>query len=95
MALRGFRPSANSPIADYYEGENPDLMRLDVSGTSYDFVFQDAIFLKPGDFKWWLFLDTWVGELRSGSRYEKYVEWYRKWLKRDPPPQRFYDYNKY
>jgi hypothetical protein len=31
----------------------------------------------------------------SGSRYEKYVEWYRKWLKRDPPPQRFYDYNKY
>ena len=38
---------------------------------------------------------TWVGELRYGSRYEKYVEWYRKWLKRDPPPQRFYDYNKY
>jgi polar amino acid transport system substrate-binding protein len=71
------------------------LVRLDVSGTPFDFVFQDAIFLKPGDFKWWLFLDTWVGELRSGSRYEKYVEWYRKWLKRDPPPQRFYDYNKY
>ena len=34
---------------------------------------QDAIFLKPGDFKWWLFLDTWVGELRSGSRYSQYV----------------------
>jgi len=85
----------DKPIADYYEGENPDLVRLDVSGTPFDFVFQDAIFLKPGDFKWWLFLDTWVGELRGGSRYEKYVEWYRKWLKRDPPPQRFYDYNKY
>ena len=70
-------------------------MRLDVSGTSWDFVFQDAIFMKPGDFKWWLFLDTWVGELRSGFRYEKYVEWYHKWLKKDPPPQRFYDYNKY
>ena len=27
--------------------------------------------------------------------YEKYVEWYHKWLKKDPPPQRFYDYNKY
>lgn len=85
----------DKPIADYYEGENPDLMRLDVSGTPFAYVSQDSIFLKPGDFKWWLFLDTWVGELRSGSRYEKYVEWYRKWLKRDPPPQRFYDYNKY
>ena len=85
----------DKPIADYYEGENPDLMRLDVSGTPFAYVSQDSIFLKPGDFKWWLFLDTWVGELRYGSRYEKYVEWYRKWLKRDPPPQRFYDYNKY
>ena len=83
------------PIADFYEAENKDLVRLDVSGTSWDFVFQDAIFMKPGDFKWWLFLDTWVGELRSGSRYEKYVELYHKWLKKDAPPQRFYDYNKY
>jgi len=78
--------SIDKPIADYYEAENKDLVRLDVSGTPFDFVFQDSIFLKPGDFKWWLFLDTWVGELRSGFRYEKYVEWYRKWLKKDPPP---------
>jgi polar amino acid transport system substrate-binding protein len=98
LAIKTGRAQAfaiDKPIADFYEGENPDLVRLDVSGTPFDFVFQDAIFLKPGDFKWWLFLDTWVGELRSGSRYEKYIEWYRKWLKRDPPPQRFYDYNKY
>ena len=40
-------------------------------------------------------LDTWIGELRSGSRYEKYEEMYRKWMKKDPPPQRFYDYNKF
>ena len=72
-----------------------DLTRLDVNGTIYAYVANDSIFMKPGDFKWWLFLDTWVGELRSGFRYEKYVEWYRKWLRRDPPPQRFYDYNKY
>ena len=85
----------DKPIADYYEAENQDLMRLDTTGTPFAYVSQDSIFLKPGDFKWWLFLDTWVGELRSGSRYEKYVEWYRKWLKKDPPPQRFYDYNKF
>ena len=40
-------------------------------------------------------LDTWVGELRYGSRYAKYVEWYQKWLHKDPPPQRPYDFNKY
>jgi hypothetical protein len=58
-------------------------------------VANDSIFMKPGDFKWWLFLDTWVGELRTGVRYFKYVEWYRKWLHKDPAPQRFYDFNKY
>jgi polar amino acid transport system substrate-binding protein len=85
----------DKPIADYYEAENQDLIRLDTTGTPFAYVSQDSIYLKPGDFKWWLFLDTFVGELRSGSRYEKYVELYRKWLKKDPPPQRFYDYNKY
>ena len=85
----------DKPIADYYEAENQDLVRLDTRGTPFAYVSQDSIFMKPGDFKWWLFLDTWVGELRSGIRYEKYVEWYRKWLKKDPPPQRFYDYNRY
>jgi polar amino acid transport system substrate-binding protein len=85
----------DKPIADYYEAENQDLIRLDTTGTPFAYVSQDSIYLKPGDFKWWLFLDTYVGELRSGSRYEKYFELYRKWLKKDPPPQRFYDYNKY
>ncbi len=87
--------SIDKPIADFYEHENDDLVRLDVSGTPFAYVQQDAIFMKPGDFKWWLFLDTWVGELRSGSRYPQYVAWYQKWLHKDPPPQRSYDYNKY
>jgi polar amino acid transport system substrate-binding protein len=98
LAVKTGRATAfaiDKPIADFYEYENKDLVRLDTAGTPFAYVSQDAIFLKPGDFKWWLFLDTWVGELRSGSRYEKYVEWYRKWMKKDPPPQRFYDYNKY
>ena len=87
--------SIDKPIADFYEAENMDLMRLDASGTSWGYVFQNAIFMKPGDFKWWLFLDTWVGELTSGSRYELYQEWFRKWLKKDPPPQRSYDWQKH
>jgi polar amino acid transport system substrate-binding protein len=98
LAVKTGRATAfaiDKPIADYYESENQDLMRLDTTGTPFAYVSQDAIFLKPGDFKWWLFLDTWVGELRYGSRYSQYVALYRKWLKKDPPPQRFYDYNKY
>ncbi|HTI80800.1 MAG TPA: transporter substrate-binding domain-containing protein [Acetobacteraceae bacterium] len=98
LAVKTGRATAfaiDKPIADYYEAENKDLVRLDTTGTPFAYVSQDAIFMKPGDFKWWLFLDTWVGELRYGSRYEFYVAWYQKWLKKDAPPQRFYDYNKY
>jgi polar amino acid transport system substrate-binding protein len=98
LAVKTGRATAfaiDKPIADYYEAENQDLVRLDTTGTPFAYVSQDAIFMKPGDFKWWLFLDTWVGELRYGSRYEQYVAWYQKWLKKDAPPQRFYDYNKY
>jgi polar amino acid transport system substrate-binding protein len=98
LAVKTGRATAfaiDKPIADYYEAENKDLVRLDTTGTPFAYVSQDSIFLKPGDFKWWLFLDTWVGELRYGSRYEFYVAWYQKWMKKDPPPQRFYDYNKY
>jgi polar amino acid transport system substrate-binding protein len=98
LAVKTGRATAfniDKPIADFYEHENDDLMRLDVAGTPFAYVQQDAIFMKPGDFKWWLFLDTWVGELRSGSRYPQYVAWYQKWLHKDPPPQRSYDYNKY
>jgi polar amino acid transport system substrate-binding protein len=98
LAVKTGRATAfniDKPIADYYEHENEDLIRLDVAGTPFAYVQQDAIFLKPGDFKWWLFLDTWVGELRSGSRYSQYVAWYQKWLHRDPPPQRFYDFNRH
>ena len=42
----------DKPIADYYEAENQDLVRLDTSGTPFAYVSQDSIFLKPGDFKW-------------------------------------------
>ena len=55
LAVKTGRATAfgiDKPIADYYEADNQDLVRLDVSGTSWDFVFQDSIFLKPGDFKW-------------------------------------------
>jgi polar amino acid transport system substrate-binding protein len=83
--------SIDKPIADFYAGENADLTRVDTTGTELHLVNNDSIFLKPGDFKWWLYLDTYVRELRFGTRYEQYTDWYRKWLHKDPPPQRPYD----
>jgi polar amino acid transport system substrate-binding protein len=83
--------SIDKPIADFYAAENDDLVRVDASGTALALVNNDSFFMKPGDFKWWLFLDTYVRELRFGTRYEQYTAWYRKWLHKDPPPQRPYD----
>jgi ABC-type amino acid transport substrate-binding protein len=83
--------SIDKPIADFYAGENDDLVRVDASGTPFSLVNNDSFFLRPGDFKWWLFLDTYVRELRFGTRYDQYTAWYRKWLHKDPPPQRPYD----
>jgi polar amino acid transport system substrate-binding protein len=83
--------SIDKPIADFYVGENADLVRIDTTGTALHLVNNDSFFLKPGDFKWWLFLDTYVRELRFGTRYEQYTAWYQKWLHKDPPPQRLYD----
>src|SRR5258708_10794931 len=41
----------DKPIADYYEGENPDLVRLDGSDTLFPYASQDSTFLKPAHFK--------------------------------------------
>jgi polar amino acid transport system substrate-binding protein len=83
--------SVEKPLADFYAGENDDLVRVDTTGTALHLVNNDSIYLKPDDFKWWLYLDTYVRELRFGARYEQYTAWYRKWLHKDPPPQRPYD----
>jgi polar amino acid transport system substrate-binding protein len=46
--------------------------------------------MKPGDFKWWLWLDTFVSELRTGSYYPQYNQIYQKWFGKNAPPQKFY-----
>ncbi len=87
--------SIDKAIADRYVADNTDLMLLDTHGTSFDSIAGDGFYMRPGDFKWWLFLDTWVRELKRGSRYAQYQGMYRKWLGKDPPPQRLYDVQKY
>ena len=78
----------DTPTADYFAATSAS--DFEVLPTLLTASQNNAIYLKPGDFKWWLWLDTFVSELRTGSLYPKYAETYQKWFKKDPPPQKFY-----
>ena len=71
----------DAPVAYFYVKDNPDIRILDEWLTD---VTGNAIFLRPGDFKWWLFLDTVVGEMVGGSRFSAYTEIYKKWFGIEP-----------
>ena len=77
----------DTPIIDWYAGNNPGFHELPELLSN---VQNNAIFMKPGDFVWWRYLDTVVQELRWGSRYDEYAALYQKWFKKNPPPQRSY-----
>ncbi|MGE3988101.1 transporter substrate-binding domain-containing protein [Pseudorhodoplanes sp.] len=92
LAVKSGRATAmqtDVPIADYFALQNKDLVVLPDMVEKLG-VANNAIFMKPGDFTWWLFLDTVVRELRYGSRYHEYTDMYQKWFGKNPPPQRFY-----
>jgi polar amino acid transport system substrate-binding protein len=77
----------DSPVIDWYAANNSEMKTLpDNLGN----IQGNAIFMKPGDFTLWLYLDTVVGELVAGSRYNEYTDVYKKWFGRNPPAQRFY-----
>lgn len=91
LAVRSGRAHAlqiDTPTAEYFATQNKD--EFDVLPGLLGASQNNAIYLKAGDFKWWLWLDTAVGELRTGSWYPQYSEVYHKWFGRNPPPQKFY-----
>lgn len=91
LAVKSGRAHAlqiDTPTADYFAASSAQ--DFEVLPTLLTASQNNAIYLKPGDFKWWLWLDTFVSELRTGSLYPKYVETYQKWFKKNPPPQKFY-----
>ncbi|PYO55436.1 MAG: murein transglycosylase, partial [Candidatus Rokuibacteriota bacterium] len=80
LAVRSGRANAlqiDTPTADYFASQSKDDFEVlpGLLGASQN----NAIYLKPGDFKWWLWLDTAVAELRTGSWYPQYSETYQKW----------------
>ena len=72
----------DQPVANYYAVGNDDVMVLPELLTDRTF---NAVFLKMGDFKWWLALDTIVATFRGGSRYSQYADVYEKWFGVRPP----------
>jgi polar amino acid transport system substrate-binding protein len=91
LAVKSGRAHAlqiDTPTADYFAATSAK--DFEVLPTLLTASQNNAIYLKPGDFKWWLWLDTFVSELRTGSLFPKYAEIYQKWFKKDPPPQKFY-----
>ncbi len=92
LAVKSGRATAmqtDTPIADYYALQNKDMVVLPDMLVKLG-VSNNAIFMKPGDFTWWLYLDTVVREMRYGSRYAEYTDLFQKWFGKNPPPQRFY-----
>jgi len=71
----------DAPVALWYIKDNRDIRILDEWLTD---VTGNAIFLRQADFKWWLFLDTVVGEITGGSRFSEYKAIYKKWLGVEP-----------
>jgi polar amino acid transport system substrate-binding protein len=91
LAVKSGRANAlqiDTPSAEYWAAQNKDELEVlpGLLGASQN----NGIFLKPGDFKWWLWLDTAVTEMRTGSWYPQYSEIYQKWFGKNPPAQKFY-----
>ena len=77
----------DTPVVNWYAANNKDLKVLP---ENLAVVQGNAIFMKPGDFTLWLWMDTVVQEMTAGSRYAEYTDIYKKWFGTNPPPQRFY-----
>ncbi len=90
LALKSGQAQAmqmDKPVLDWHAANDTT---VEVLPEAFGNIQNNAIFLKPGDFPWWLYLNTIVGELRTGSRYDEYTAVFRRWFGRPPPPPRFY-----
>jgi polar amino acid transport system substrate-binding protein len=89
-AVKGGRVDAaqlDEPVALWYAAQNKDVRILDERMTA---VTNNAIYMKQGDFKWWLALDTYVNEMRAGSMFNDYSASYKKWFGKDPLNAKYY-----
>lgn len=77
----------DTPVARWYVKQNPDMRILEeplVPPTN------NAVFMKMGDFKMWLAIDTLIGEMTGGSLYNDYSAIYEKWFGDKPNHAKYY-----
>jgi polar amino acid transport system substrate-binding protein len=74
----------DTPIVEWLARNNTDFRVLP---TPLGSVTSNAMFVKPGDFAWWLCLSTVVKEFRWGSQYADYVASFNSWFGQNPPLQ--------
>ena len=89
LAVKSGRADAlqtDVPIVKWYAKTNPDVRSLGL----FTNTANNGWFTRQGDFTWWLYLDTVVSEMLTGSLYDDYADAYKKWFGDQPPPQRFY-----
>ncbi len=77
----------DEPVALWYVKQNPDVRILDQRMSA---ATNNSIFMKPGDFAWWLALNTYVSEMRGGSLYPEYAAIYQKWFGKNPANAKYY-----
>ena len=89
-AVKGGRADAaqlDEPVALWYVQKNKDIRILEQKMSA---LVNNAVYMKQGDFKWWLALDTYVGEMRSGSLFNDYVAIHEKWFGTKPLNSKYY-----
>lgn len=89
-AVKGGRVDAaqlDEPVALWYAKQNKDVRILNERMTA---VTNNGIYMKQGDFKWWLALDTYVNEMRGGALFNDYSTTYSKWFGKAPQNTKYY-----
>lgn len=74
------------PFLAWIVSQHPNELRM-LPGVTQG-TYNNAMFMKAGDFQWWLYLNTLVNEMRHGSLYTDYDKIYMKWFGVHAPPER-------
>lgn len=77
----------DTPVARWYVKQNPELRIMEQPMMP---PTNNAVFLKHGDFRWWLVLDTLIGEMTGGSLYPEYAAIHEKWFGTKPAHGKYY-----
>lgn len=77
----------DGPVAAWYVKNNPDMRVMETRLTD---VVNTGLFMKPGDFKLWLYLDLIVSEMTGGYLFSEYSAIYEKWFGEKPKNAKWY-----